>query len=57
MHSIKAIRENPNFFKKKIEERNTKLNIFLRFYQSFNQKRLDLIFKLHKEDNTNKEIV
>ena len=27
MHSIKAIRENPNFFKKKIEERNTKLNI------------------------------
>jgi len=27
MHSIKAIRENPDFFKKKIEERNTKLNI------------------------------
>ena len=26
MHSIKAIRENPDFFKK-IEERNTKLNI------------------------------
>ena len=27
MHSIKAIRENPDFFKKKIEERNAKLNI------------------------------
>ena len=27
MHSIKAIRENPDFFKKKIEERNVKLNI------------------------------
>ena len=27
MHSIKAIRENPDFFKKKIEERNIKLNI------------------------------
>ncbi len=27
MHSIKSIRENPDFFKKKIEERNTKLNI------------------------------
>ncbi len=27
MHSIKAIRENPDFYKKKIEERNIKLNI------------------------------
>ena len=27
MHSIKAIREDPDFFKNKIKERNVKLNI------------------------------
>ena len=57
MHSVKAIRENPNFFKKKIEERNTKLNIDdLLTLDKKNRKITQKKEKLHKKKkNLNKK--